>query len=56
MLALYFLMMAEAMKALRILSRLISEHSLAECLVQHEVLNKCQVLPVYTMMCLYNGE
>ena len=50
-------MMAEAMRPSKyLLDRLMSEHSLAECLAQSRVLNKCQLLPVYMIMCLYNGK
>lgn len=57
MLKLYFLMMAEAMRPSKyLLDRLMSEHSLAECLAQSRVFNKCQLLPGSMIMCLCNGK
>ena len=57
MLELYFLMMAEAMRPSKyLLDRLMSEHSLAECLAQSRVFNKCQLLPGSMIMCLCNGK
>lgn len=56
-LALYFLMMAEAMRPSKyLLNRLMREHPLAECLAQSKVLNKCQLLPLCIIMCLNNGK